>query len=51
MVSVKYSEENLVLWEVSYKNLLTQVGGVAVSAYMSLIGRRRGWALIDFFCL
>ena len=22
-----------------------------MSAYMSLIGRRRGWALINFFCL
>ena len=34
-----------------------QVGGVGVSAYLSLIGRRRGWAfirgwaLINFFCL
>ena len=22
-----------------------------MSAYLSLIGRRRGWALINFFCL
>ena len=33
------------------------MGGVGVSAYLSLIGRRsgwalfRGWALINFFCL
>ena len=45
-VSVKYSEENSVLGEVSYENLFTQVGGVGVSAYLSLNGRRRGWALI-----
>ena len=24
---------------------------MGVSAYLSLIGRRRGWALINFFCL
>ena len=45
-VSVKYSEENSVLGEVSYYNLFPQVGGVGVSTYLSLIGRRRGWALI-----
>ena len=34
-----------------------QVGGVGVSAYLSLIGKKRGWALIrgwvliNFFCL
>ena len=35
--------------------MVTQVGGVEVGAYLSLIGRRRGWAwawaLINFFCL
>ena len=56
-VSVKYSEENSVLGEDSYYNLFTQKGGVGVSAYLSLIGRKkgwaliRGWALINFFCL
>ena len=57
--AVKYSKENSVLGEVSYQNLFTQVGGVGVSAsaYLSLIGRRRGlalirgWALINLFCL
>ena len=47
-VSVKYSEENSVLWEVSYQNLFTQVGGVGVNAYLSLIEKGRGWALINF---
>ena len=26
-------------------------GGVSVGAYLSLSGRRRGWVLINFFCL
>ena len=38
-------EENSVLWEVSYENLFTQVGGVGVNAYLSLIEKGRGWDL------
>ena len=51
----KQSEEKSALGEVSYYNY--SLGGVEVSAYLSLIGRRRGcaliqgWALINFFCL
>ena len=51
----KYSEENSALGEASYYNC--SLGEVEVSAYLSLIGRRRGcalirgWALINFFCL
>ena len=49
---LKYSEGNSVLGEVSsYKNLFSQVGGVGVSAYLSMIMRRREWVLINFFCL
>ena len=44
-VSVKYSEENSVLWEVSYLNVFTQVGGVGVNAYLSLIEKGRGGRL------
>ena len=40
----KYSEENSALGEVSYYNY--SLGEVEVSAYLSLIGRRRGCALI-----
>ena len=48
--SIKYSQEKSVLEEVSYLYLLnfnfnlivTQVGGVGVGTYLSLIGRRRG---------
>ena len=43
----KILEENSVLGEVSYKNLFTQVGGVGVSACLSLIGRRRGGRLFE----
>ena len=38
-------------------HIFTQVGGVGVSAYLSLIEREEGWALIrvwaliNFFCL
>ena len=51
----KYSEENSTLGEVSYYNY--SLGEVEVNAYLNLIGRRRGcalirgWALINFFCL
>ena len=51
----KYSEENSALGEVFYYNY--SLGEVEVSTYLSLIGRRRGcalirgWALINFFCL
>ena len=40
----KYSEENSALGEVFYYNY--SLGEVEVSAYLSLIGRRRGCALI-----
>ena len=46
-VSVKYSEENSVLWEVSYLNVFTQVGGVGVNAYLSLIEKGRGGRLFE----
>ena len=52
----------LVLIQFQFQFIATQVSGVGVGAYLSLIGRRRGgvgvgwalirsWALINFFCL